>query len=176
MPAPIFWLGAAAVSIYGANKLNTAHLRRESILNRLPGQCKRAVSPVNGSIVTCGIYEILDHTGIWVDGNIYELHGSGLVRCISPERFVKNRSGDDIYVACDLGGKPLANEASAKRAKAQLFSLYDYHLVKQNCHKFVATMLTGNTYDITSFSALNECISIYFKQTVDWRLTQINRR
>ena len=129
--------------------------------------------PINGSIVTCGIYEVLDHTGIWIDGNIYELNGSGLVRCVSPSRFIDNRSGDAIYVACDMQDSPLVEKASIERAKSQLFSLYEYHLLRQNCHKFVAEMIAGCNCDVTSFSDLNEFLSEYFSSAIDWRLTQI---
>lgn len=176
MPAPLIWLGAAAVSIYAGSKLNTAQLRRNNIVRKLPGDCKQAITPVNGSIVTCGIYEVLDHTGIWIDGNIYELNGNGLVRCISPARFLKNRSGDKIYLACDAKGQALKEVSSISRIKAQLFSLYDYHVVRQNCHKFVAEMISGHHCDITSFSEFNAFLSQHFDTPIDWRLTQINIR
>ncbi|MFC4699289.1 hypothetical protein ACFO4O_03840 [Glaciecola siphonariae] len=175
MPAPLLWLGAAAISIYAGNKLNVAHLREQNIVSRLPGDCNSAIVPVNGSIVTCGIYEVLDHTGIWVDGNIYELNGSGLVRCVSPKRFIENRSGDDIYVACNMLDTPLSESASVERAKSQLYSLYKYHLLRQNCHKFVAEMIAGYPCEVTSFSDLNEFLSEYFSSPIDWRLTQINK-
>lgn len=175
MPAPLIWLGAAAVSLYAGNKLNTAHLRRQNIINKLPGDCREPVVPINGSIVTCGIYEVLDHTGIWINGNIYELNGNGMVRCISPQRFLENRSGDAIYVACNMQETPLAELASIERAQSQLFSLYDYHLLRQNCHKFVAEMIAGYPRDVTSFSDLNEFLSEYFSCAIDWRLTQIKQ-
>lgn len=174
MPAPLIWLGAAAVSLYAGNKLNTAQLRRQRVLGKLPGECRQAVAPVNGSIVTCGIYEVLDHTGIWVDGNVYELNGNGLVRCVSPKRFIQNRSGEAIYVACNTFNRPLAEHASISRAQAQLFSLYNYHLLRQNCHKFVAEMVLGYPSNVASFSDLNEFLSEHFSSAIDWRLTQIN--
>ncbi|WP_371193000.1 hypothetical protein [Glaciecola sp. SC05] len=174
MPAPLIWLGAAAVSLYAGNKLNNAHLRQRSIVQKLPGDCKKPRAPINGSIVTCGIYEVLDHTGIWIDGNIYELNGNGLVRCVSPSRFLANRSGDHIYVACNPQGQALAEPKSISRAQSQLFTLYDYHVVRQNCHKFVAEMICGYDCEVTSFSDLNEFLSQQFNTVIDWRLTQIN--
>ncbi|WP_395343426.1 hypothetical protein PN836_003380 [Ningiella sp. W23] len=170
MPAPLIWLGAAALSIYAGNKLNTAQLRRDKIVGKMPGDCKQRVEPVNGSIVTCGIYEVLDHTGIWIDGNIYELNGNGLVRCISPSRFVDKRSGENIYVACDLSGNALAHMATIERTRGQLYSMYDYHLLRQNCHKFVAEMVSGQSQDITSFSDLNAFLNAHFDTAIDWRL------
>jgi hypothetical protein len=176
MPVPLIWLGAAAVSLYTANKLNASDLRQRNIISRLPGDCREPIAPVNGSIVTCGVYELLDHTGIWIDGNIYELKGNGLVRCISPDRFLQNRSGDQIYVACNMQNQPLVELNVVARTKSQLYSLHEYHLLRQNCHKFVAEMVSGYPRDITSFSELNEFISDYFSSPVDWRLTQINNQ
>nr|WP_136252266.1 hypothetical protein [Ningiella ruwaisensis] len=174
MPAPLIWLGAAAVSLYAGNRLNTAHLRHKRIVERMPGVCKQAVSPVNGSIVTCGIYEVLDHTGIWIDGNIYELSGAGLVRCVNPRRFLDKRSGEKIYVASNMNGKALSDSFAIERARSQLFQLYDYHLLRQNCHKFVAEMIAGYPTDVTSFSDLNTFLSRHFNTAIDWRLTDIN--
>jgi hypothetical protein len=171
MPAPLVWLGAAAVSLYATNKLNTAHLRKKNVLARMPGYCIDAVKPRNGSIVTCDIFEMFEHTGIWINGNIFELNGNGLVRCISPSRFIQNRSGDKIYVACDLQGNPLVEPLAIERTKSQLYNLYDYHLIKQNCHRFVAEMIAGNRQNITSFSDLNEFLSSHFNTAIDWRLT-----
>jgi hypothetical protein len=171
MPAPLLWLGAAAVSFYASNKLNTAHLRRHNVLGRMPGECKRPVEPVNGCIVTCDIFEMFEHTGIWINGNIFELNGNGLVRCISPKRFIENRSGKKIYVACNELGNPLVESLAIERTKAQLYSLYNYHLIRQNCHKFVAEMIAGNQQDVTSFSDLNEFLSSHFGSVIDWRLT-----
>lgn len=174
MPAPLLWLGAAALSLYAGNKLNTAHMRHRKILGKLPGECRKPVMPVNGCIVTCGIFEILDHTGIYIDGNIYELNGNGLVRCVSPKRFLENRSGDEIYVACNSFDQPLVEPASIERTQSNLFALYDYHVLRQNCHKFVAEMIAGHACETTSFSDLNEFLSKYFNTSIDWRMTQIN--
>jgi hypothetical protein len=114
---------------------------------------------------------MFEHTGIWINGNIFELNGNGLVRCISPKRFIENRSGKKIYVACNELGNPLVESLAIERTKAQLYSLYNYHLIRQNCHKFVAEMIAGNQQDVTSFSDLNEFLSSHFGSVIDWRLT-----
>jgi hypothetical protein len=49
------------------------------------------VIPINGSVVCCGIFGALTHTGLWVNGGIIELSGSGLVRTVSPERFIHDQ-------------------------------------------------------------------------------------
>lgn len=173
MPAPLLWLGAACVSLYASNKANTAYLKRKYIVDAMPGETNHKVRPKNGSIVTCGIYGVLDHTGIWVDGNIYELSGQGLIRCLSPERFLGNRSGSTIYVACDPLNKVLANPLVCDVLRSHLYTMLDYHLFDQNCHKFVAEVYAGHEVDITSFSALNSFLSQYFDCPIRWNLTHI---
>ena len=173
MPAPLLWLGAACVGLYASNKANTAYLKRKYIIETMPGESNHKVNPVNGSIVTCGIYGVLDHTGIWVDGNIYELSGKGLVRCLSPARFLGNRTGSTIYVACDPLNKALTNPEVCQRAKKQLFSCLDYHLFEQNCHKFVAELYAEYEVDITRFSELNVFLSNYFSCPIRWNMALI---
>jgi hypothetical protein len=133
-------------------------------------------APVNGSIVTCGVYGVLDHTGIWVNGNIYELAGSGLVRCVSPERFVGDRSGSQVYIACDTSNNALFDIDAAERAQYLLFSNIDYHLLSENCHKFVAEVLANQDVDITSFSDLNTFLNVFFSSSIRWNLSKINFR
>lgn len=176
MPVPLIWLGAAALGAYTANEVNTAYLKRKRVVDAMPGESPHCSKPVNGSVVTCGIYGILDHTGIWVDGNIYELSGKGLVRCLSPNRFLGDRSGNKIYVACDPLNNPLFDFDTCKRAKDLLFNLLDYHLFNENCHKFVAQTIANEEVDITSFSGLNSFLSQFFETPIRWNLTEINIR
>ena len=168
MPAPLLWLGAACLSIYAGNKANEHYLKHKGIVDIMPGASRVQVTPQNGSIVTCGIYGVLDHTGIWVDGNIYELSGQGLVRCLSPNRFLGDRSGSTIYVACDRYNAPLFDIEAAIRAQHQLYHLHDYHLFNQNCHRFIAETLSNSSQDITSFSDLNAFLHAYFDETISW--------
>lgn len=47
-----------------------------------------------GAIVCCGVGGVLEHTGIWTEDNmIIEFDGNGLIKPISPTRFIKERSG-----------------------------------------------------------------------------------
>lgn len=176
MPAPLIWLGVAALSALTANASNTAYLKRKMIVNAMPGESKHQSIPLNGSIVMCGIYGVFDHTGLWVDGNIYELAGNGLVRCVSPERFLGKRSGNVIYVACDLHNIPLFDENASARAQQLLFSTLDYHLLNQNCHKFVGEVIANQDVSITSFSDLNTFLNEFFNTPIRWNLTEINFR
>ena len=176
MPAPLLWLGAAALSVYTADKANSAHDRRKLVVDFMPGESPQRSTPVNGSIVTCGIFGMLDHTGIWVNGNIYELAGSGLVRCLSPERFLSQRSGNQVYVACDPHNNVLFESRAATNAQSLLFTMREYHVLNQNCHKFVAETLANKQLDITSFSELNTFLHTFFNTPIRWNLTQINFR
>ncbi|MGQ8363763.1 hypothetical protein [Glaciecola sp. 1036] len=168
MPAPLIWLGAAVLGLYASDKANIAYLKQKNIVKGMPGDQSDKVEPADGSVVCCGVYGVLDHTGIWVDGNIYELNGNGLVRCISPSRFLDNRTGSTIYVACNDYGVALANTTASNRAQSHLYSLFDYHLIRQNCHRFVAEMIAGICIDITSFSELNTFLNKHYDERISW--------
>ena len=72
------------------------------------------VKPIFGAIVYCGIAGVLDHTGIWLDDNtIVELDGNGLIKPISSQRFLAERSGKQIFIACDSLAQPLSCEIAA---------------------------------------------------------------
>lgn len=176
MPAPLIWLGAVALGAYTANKSNTQYLKHKRIVDAMPGESTFISKPRNGSVVTCGIYGVLDHTGIWVDGNIYELAGSGLIRCVSPERFVDQRSGSTIYVACDLNNRALLNADVAIRVRSLLYTTVDYHLMNQNCHRFVAESLANSKASVTSFSDLNAFLSDLYNTPIRWNKAKVNFR
>nr|WP_297349301.1 hypothetical protein [uncultured Glaciecola sp.] len=176
MPAPLLWLGAACVGLYASNRANDAYLKRTNIVCKLPGESSKRVVPKNGAIVTCSIYGIFDHTGVWVNGNIYELSGRGLIRSISPARFLQHRSGEKIYVACNDNFIPLAAQDVAQRCIDNLYQLREYHVINNNCHRFVLEMLTGASEKpkITSFSQLNEALSALFLTNINWHEANIN--
>jgi hypothetical protein len=176
MPVPLLWLGAACLGLYASNKANSAYLKSTNTVRKLPGESSKRVVPRNGAVVTCGIYGVLDHTGIWLNGNIYELSGAGLIRAVSPNRFLHNRSGDKIYVACDERFLPLAAPEVAQRCTDNLYELRDYHVLENNCHQFVLEMLTGKKAEITSFSELNEALSSLFLTSVNWHEAKVNFR
>lgn len=174
MPAPLLWLGAAALGLYSANKVNNASLKRRKIIDSMPGDSDYLSRPKNGSIVTCGIYGVLDHTGIWFNNNIFELAGSGLIRCVSPTRFLGTRSGKSIYVACDINNRPLCELSAALKANKLLYNVLEYHLLKQNCHKFIAELIAGHKLDITSFSDFNTFLHGHFAQAIRWNRAKID--
>ena len=55
-----------------------------------------------GALMVCEIFHLFEHTGIYIgDGQIVELQGTGLIRSVSTGRFMQNRSGEELLVACD---------------------------------------------------------------------------
>lgn len=167
MPAPLLWLGASAIAILAGAKYSNDKCLEKSV-SRLPGNSAIEVEPVNGAIVSCGIFGFFEHTGIWVDGNILELKGNGLIRGVSPNRFLQTRSGDDIYMACDNHNRPLIQADAADRALSRLFSYSEYDVIKNNCHKFVWQCISGEDMPLTRFSALNQKMAERFATTIHW--------
>jgi hypothetical protein len=167
MPVPLLWLGAGVIASLAAVKYSNDKKLQESV-SSLPGNTDIKVVPKNGAIVTCGVYGLFEHTGIWVDGNILELKGNGLIRGISPKRFLQERSGDDIYIACGSNNIPLIQPETAERAISRIFSYSEYDVFNNNCHKFVWHCISGEDIPLTRFSALNQKIAERFATTIHW--------
>ncbi|QOL24548.1 hypothetical protein LP316_09270 [Thalassotalea sp. LPB0316] len=194
MPLPILWLGAAAVSALAIKsaadeRKQTYQARRlQSGAQRYGGERGKAVAiyptdlfhsevcvePAIGSVVCCGIGGLFEHTGIWVgDNTIVELDGNGLIKPVSASRFLGNRSGDNIFVACDSNAVPLALPDIAERALGQIYQYQDYHLIENNCHQFVWHLFDQLKAPITSFSALNENLAKYYDRVIYWDLAKV---
>jgi hypothetical protein len=167
MPVPLLWLGAGVIALLAGTKYSNDKVLDKSV-SGLPGKSDIEVDPINGAIVTCGVYGLFEHTGIWVDGNILELKGNGLIRGISPNRFLQERSGDNIYIACDENVIPLVQADTADRAISQLFSYSEYDVIKNNCHKFVWHCISGEVIPLTRFSELNQKMAEQFSTTIRW--------
>lgn len=196
MALPLIWLGAAAVSALAVNGLandrkNQQKIRKQSYrpvkYSELPRHespvaiyptdmftTEQRVKPEIGSVVCCGIGGLLDHTGIWVDDDtIIELDGNGLVKPISVSRFTKERSGKQMFVACDSVGRPLASSQAAERAISHMFKVYDYHLLENNCHQFVWQCFEPNDEGLTTFKTLNERIALKFDRQIFWDICDV---
>jgi hypothetical protein len=167
MPIPLLWLGAGAIALLAGAKYSNDKSLEKSVSN-LPGNTDIKVEPINGAIVTCGVYGLFEHTGIWVDGNILELKGNGLIRGISPNRFLEERSGDNIYIACDDNNAPLIHDGTAERAISRLFTYSEYDVIKNNCHKFVWNCVSNEDILLTRFSELNQKMAEQFATTIHW--------
>ena len=167
MPLPLFWIGAGLTTVMLGHQMHKQSQRQR--VGKFPGEDCTPVAAVNGSIVSCGIYGVFDHTGIWIDDNVVELKGNGLIRGISPQRFLKDRSGDTIYVACGGDLTPLVSPAAAKNAMEQLFHYTDYDVWNNNCHRFCWRCVSGRNDTVSRFSDLNKKLSEYFQQPIHWQ-------
>ena len=98
-----------------------------------------------------------------------ELNGNGLIRAVSPERFLDDRSGERMFVACDETFSPLFDVEATERAALSVFQYSEYHVLKNNCHRFVRSCLAGNNQRITSFTDLNEFLSEHFSVPIHWQ-------
>jgi len=138
-----------------------------------------------GAVMACEIFALFEHTGIYLgDATITELAGSGLVRAVSPRRFLDGRSGEDILVATDHQGNVLAEASAAKRASEQIYSYQPYDLLRNNCHRFTYHCVTGLPEIITSFYDLKVALLSYYhskqllprqQNAVQWRVVDCER-
>jgi len=127
------------------------------------------IEPLPGSIVCCEVFNFLDHTGVWIDREtIIELSNNGLVKAVSAQRFLDERSGDNIFVACDHRHKPIVIDGCADRAISQIYSYREYDLIENNCHRFVNYCLTGNDVKISRFSSLNDQLLNVVEHNIYW--------
>lgn len=170
MPAPLIWLGAGIAALYASDKMAKANQESRQRIHHYPGEGTSLVKPVNGALVCCGIYGMFDHTGIWVEGDIIELKGNGLIRGVSPERFMANRSGEQIFILCDINGNPLIAPSTDISAVAKLYQYSEYHVLSNNCHRFVWNCITGENQKITSFKELNDKLHQLFQCPLSWQI------
>ncbi|QDP00910.1 lecithin retinol acyltransferase family protein [Thalassotalea sp. PS06] len=194
MVLPLVWVGAAIASAVAVGELSErnrqAELRRPtpqghtrkglgkyaSGIGKYPKQKlakekgKETLAKIKpGALLCCGLGGVLEHTGILIDRfTIVELHGSGLVKAISPERFLAERSGSEIYVACDSKGEALASEETAERAAKLVYSYQQYDLIKNNCHRFAWTCINGEEMELTTFYLLNNFLSRKSNRIIYW--------
>jgi len=127
------------------------------------------VQPLPGSVVCCEVYGMLDHTGIWIDNDtIVELSNSGLVKAVSPERFLSERSGENIFIACDSSHKPIIIDQCEQRAIDNVFSYREYDVIDNNCHRFVQFCLSGIDLELTTFATLNKHLATLSQKNIYW--------
>jgi hypothetical protein len=191
MVLPLLWIGAAAVSALTVKGLSddrkTQQKQRkhsykpqtladlsvhESAIATYPTDMfdtETTVKPIVGAIVCCGIGGILDHTGIWVDEDtIVEMDGQGLIKPISSRRFTEQRSGKNIFIACDSKANPLISEVAAQRALEQIFLSQQYDMINNNCHQFLWQCFKPGDTNLTTFKELNHRIANYFDRKIYW--------
>lgn len=188
MALPIIAAVALGVAVYHeAKKSHYRELENERLttknsdknaLRKSPSDgysVNSSVTPEAGSIVCCGVYGVLDHTGIWVDRDtIVELSSSGLVKAVSAERFLTERSGDHIFVACDNHHKPIVIKETVERAINSVFTYRGYDVIENNCHRFVNYCITGQEHELTRFTSLNDVIYRVSGKNIYWDKVKIN--
>lgn len=168
MPAPLLWLGAGVAASLASKKIKDTHRHSLTHVGHYPGESQDKVAAVNGALVCCGIYGAFDHTGIWVDGSIIELRGNGLIRAVSEQRFLHNRSGSQIHILCDQNNQPLVSAQTTQRAIAKLYQYSDYHVIKNNCHRFCWQCVSGQNTAVVSFHDLNQLLHRHFNTILSW--------
>ena len=72
MPVPLIWLGAGLAALYAGVKYSDSQAYRGAVAH-MPGESDLGVLLLDGCIVSCGVFGVFDHCGIWIDGNIIEL-------------------------------------------------------------------------------------------------------
>jgi hypothetical protein len=172
MALPLLLLGASALVLLASNETSIEKENRTRI-KAMPGEGKERVKPVDGAIVSCGVFGLFDHTGIWLDDSVVELKGNGLIRGVSPRRFLQNRSGEQIFIACDQHNQPLVSEMAATRASQRLFEYSEYDLFKNNCHKFVWQCISGKQTQFSRFSEFNRLLAQQFDCEINWQVADV---
>ena len=91
--------------------------------------------PKVGSVVFCGMYVVMEHSGVYVGKDkIVSLSKDGVVVKETPEEFRSGiTTGLTIYVS-SKGKKPVGDKVAAKRARKKVGKSRDYNLVLDNCH------------------------------------------
>jgi len=154
------------------NRESSNGLSNENKLVKPPSEyCQHAsgFSPEEGSIVCCEVFGVLDHTGVWIDEDtIIEFSNTGLTKSVSAVRFLKERSGNNIYVANDKHGKSIIIDGIVEQAISQIYTYREYDLKRNNCHNFIASCISTKNKGVTLFSDLNSLIAQISKQDIYW--------
>lgn len=191
MPLPLILLGAglvgAAAAVGAANANEKAkkserarlaldetdpHVNGKNGAVKLPSEILTSditVKPVPGAIVSCSVFSAFDHTGIWMENNvIVELHGTGLIKAVSPQRFLNNRSGSAMFVACDSQGEPLVADETMGRAANEIYNYWQYDMVKNNCYRFCWQCISGDDRKVATFTEFNNALAQLHGKKVYW--------
>ena len=149
----------------------TDHSRPNRLVKSPSEYCQNAnvYIPEEGSIVCCEVFGVLDHTGVWIDKDtIIEFSNSGLTKSVSASRFLKERSGNNIYVANNRNGKSIIIDGIVERAIGKIYTYMDYDLQRNNCHNFIASCISNKNKGVTLFSELNKLIAQISNQDIYW--------
>lgn len=166
LPLALLGIGLAA---WAGSQIAREKQIADGHIKHFPGEDATPVRPCDGAIVCCGIFGVFQHTGIWVDNQIVELNGNGLIRAISPRRFLANRSGSRIFIACDNNLAPMVAPDAADNAASRIFQYAEYDVLRNNCHRFTLSCLNGRVQNITRFAEFNQAVAQHFDTVVHWQ-------
>lgn len=189
MPLPIFLLGASVISGLIINEQHKKSLRQQdinrldykvnkNIIGRMPSDIlpsNKSIKMIPGTIVCCHVYGGFEHTGIVIDDElIIELHGSGLVKAVTPKRFLSNRSGENIFIACNKAGDAYSFTNAIKRAQEEVYKYYEYNLLECNCYAHTWYCIGGAKEKITDFDDFNEKLFTLTQQAIYWDKVELS--
>lgn len=180
MPLPLLLVGAAVGVLFAQDKhkdyLEQLDIDRKILSKSTVGREPSEILPspmvtelIAGTVVCCEVFETFIHTGVVVDNNtIVELHGSGLIRAVSKKRFLEQRSGKNIFIACNRSGTPLNFNLIESLAPKDIFNFYEYELLQSNCYRHTWRWLSGEDVVIVSFSDFNNKLSNKYSEVIFW--------
>jgi hypothetical protein len=185
MALPLIAAGIAigAAVLHENNKSHYKNIERERInftgsdnsapdVKKMPSDTYSShlrVTPEPGSLVCCEVFNVVEHTGIWIDSEtIVELSNNGLVKAVSASRFLEERSGEEIFVACRYDHSPIVLPETVERTVSQIFTYREYDLIANNCHRFSYYCLTGVDKPLSRFSTLNTLLAGVIGDHIYW--------
>lgn len=123
-----------------------------------------------GAFVYCRLYGF-EHTGITTKNNtIIELERDGVVKRSTCDEFLRGTGSQTILVAAS-GHRIILDPLVASIAEAFVLEKRGYNLFFQNCHNFVATMITQDpSCRFSYFFELHRLIAeTYQCPRLEWR-------
>ena len=138
-------------------------LDRTGLADSIVNQCQRCAcvmtrgkvaAPPPGAPLLVDLAGIVEHSGIYLgDGRVAELFGENLLREVPLKEFLegakgsRTRTGRRIFAACSKSsGATLASRYAAENARAFIRTIrtVDYDLLRNNCHLFTISCISGN--------------------------------
>lgn len=134
------------------------------------------VYPKRGSIVYCDLaFGYAEHSGVYIgDGRIVHLNGNGVVKAVSPKKFIDGKTAINIYVSCDSDACAVGCNRVADRAESWLDHQRDYNVILDNCHQFTSACLTGDLANSDNFMRLLKWTAEEKIGAKKWRLWKLS--
>ena len=127
-------------------------------------QCQRLVCLLKNDMVSknllkpgtpllVDLFGVVEHSGIYLgNGFVAELYGDNLLREVSLKEFLEGdtwwrRTGTRIYAACSkMSGCPVSSNNAVLNARAYIQGIrtVEYDLLRNNCHLFSISCISGH--------------------------------